>query len=127
MSFERQIEEQLIDKLQGLKYEYRPDIRDRDGLVKNFREKFQALNRVQLGNSEFERLLDEIITPDVFTTSTLLLMSARTSPSERCASAFVLNCKTVPMVRDFNMPSSLYRRIHTSEPRSRFFRWIQPC
>jgi type I restriction enzyme R subunit len=36
MSLERQIEEQLIDKLQSLKYEYRPDIRDRDGLVKNF-------------------------------------------------------------------------------------------
>jgi type I restriction enzyme R subunit len=35
-------------------------------LVKNFREKFQALNRVQLGDSEFERLLDEIINPDVF-------------------------------------------------------------
>jgi hypothetical protein len=37
MSLERQIEEQLIDKLQSLKYEYRQDIRDRDGLVKNFR------------------------------------------------------------------------------------------
>ena len=48
MSPERQIEEQLIDKLQSLKYEYRHDIRDRDGLVKNFREKFQSLNRVQL-------------------------------------------------------------------------------
>src|SRR5260370_14706371 len=66
MSRERQIEEQLIDKLQSLKYEYRQDIRDRDGLVKNFREKFQALNRVQLGDAEFERLLEEIITPDVF-------------------------------------------------------------
>jgi hypothetical protein len=33
MSLERQIEEQLIDKLQSLKYEYRQDIRDRDGLV----------------------------------------------------------------------------------------------
>src|SRR5579864_8937751 len=72
MSVERQIEEQLIDKLQSLKYEYRQDIRDRDGLVKNFREKFQALNRVQLGNSEFERLLEEIITPDVFTAAKFL-------------------------------------------------------
>jgi hypothetical protein len=27
MSLERQIEEQLIDKLQGLKYQYRQDIR----------------------------------------------------------------------------------------------------
>ncbi len=32
------------------------------------------------------------------TTSTLLLISARTSASERCASAFVLNSRTVPMV-----------------------------
>src|SRR5664279_309098 len=72
MSLERQIEEQLIDKLQSLKYEYREDIRDRDGLVKNFREKFQSLNRVQLGNSEFERLLEEIITPDVFAAAKFL-------------------------------------------------------
>lgn len=72
MSLERQIEEQLIDKLQSLKYEYRQDIRDRDGLVKNFREKFQALNRVQLEDSEFERLLDEIITPDVFAAAKIL-------------------------------------------------------
>jgi type I restriction enzyme, R subunit len=72
MSVECQIEDQLIDKLQSLKYEYRQDIRDRDGLVKNFREKFQALNRVQLGNSEFERLLDEIITPDVFAAAKIL-------------------------------------------------------
>ncbi|MGA2897240.1 MAG: type I restriction endonuclease subunit R [Acidobacteriaceae bacterium] len=72
MSLERQIEEQLIDKLQSLKYEYRQDIRDRDGLVKNFREKFQTLNRVQLGNSEFERLLEEIITPDVFAAAKIL-------------------------------------------------------
>ncbi len=72
MSLERQIEEQLIDKLQSLKYEYRQDIRDRDGLMKNFREKFQALNRVQLGNSEFDRLLDEIITPDVFAAAKIL-------------------------------------------------------
>jgi type I restriction enzyme R subunit len=72
MSLERQIEEQLIDKLQGLKYEYRQDIRDRDGLVQNFREKFQSLNRVHLGNSEFERLLDEIITQNVFSAAKIL-------------------------------------------------------
>ena len=72
MSLERQIEEQLIDKLQSLKYEYRQDICDRDGLVKNFRERFQALNRVQLGDSEFERLLEEIITSDVFAAAKIL-------------------------------------------------------
>jgi hypothetical protein len=39
----------LIDQLQSLEYEYRPDIRDRDGLERNFREKFQALNS-SIGN-----------------------------------------------------------------------------
>ena len=64
---EQQLENQLIEKLQGLKYEYRPDIRDRAALEKNFRDKFEALNRVRLTDSEFARLLDEIVTPDVFT------------------------------------------------------------
>ena len=64
---ERQLEEQLIEKLRGLKYEYRPDIRDRAALEKNFREKFETLNHVHLTNGEFQRLLDEIVTPDVFT------------------------------------------------------------
>ena len=66
MTAEHQIEAQFIEKLKSLKYEYREDIRDRAGLVKNFREKFQALNRVNLTDTEFDRLLEEIITPDVF-------------------------------------------------------------
>lgn len=45
---EEQIEYGFIGKLQGLKYEYRPDIRDRAALERNFREKFEALNRVHL-------------------------------------------------------------------------------
>ena len=64
---ESQLEEQLIEKLVGLKYEYRPEIRDRAALEKNFREKFNALNHVRLSDAEFSRLLDEIVTPDVFT------------------------------------------------------------
>ena len=44
MTTESQIEQQLIAKLTDLKYTYRPDIRDRAALEKNFREKFQALN-----------------------------------------------------------------------------------
>lgn len=64
---ERQLEEELISKLRGLKYEYRSDIRDRAALEKNFREKFEGLNHVRLADAEFARLLDEIITPDVFT------------------------------------------------------------
>lgn len=64
---EEHIEYGFIGKLQGLKYEYRDDIRDRLTLEKNFREKFDALNRVKLTESEFARLLDEIVTPDVYT------------------------------------------------------------
>lgn len=64
---ERQLEEALVAKLRDLKYDYRPDIRDRAMLERNFREKFEALNRVRLTDAEFARLLDEIVTPDVFT------------------------------------------------------------
>ena len=63
---EEQIELGFIGKLQGLKYEYRSDIRDRAALERNFREKFEALNRVKLSDGEFARLLDDIVTPDVF-------------------------------------------------------------
>ena len=62
---ERQLEEQLVEKLRGLKYEHRTDIRDRAALEKNFREKFQALNHVTLTDAEFSRRLDEIVAPDV--------------------------------------------------------------
>ena len=63
---ERQTEESLVAKLRDLKYEYRSDIRDRAALEANFREKFEALNRVTLTDAEFRRLLDEIVKPDVY-------------------------------------------------------------
>jgi type I restriction enzyme R subunit len=63
---ESQLEQSLIDRLVGLKYEYRSDIRDRASLEENFREKFEALNRVKLTDGEFRRLLDEIVKPDVY-------------------------------------------------------------
>lgn len=66
------IEYGFIGKLQSLKYEYRDDIRDRAALEKNFREKFEALNRVKLTDAEFARLLDEIVTADVFTAAKTL-------------------------------------------------------
>lgn len=69
---EQTLEEHLIEKLRALKYEHRADIRDRAALDKNFREKFQALNRVTLTDAEFSRLLDEIITPDVYAASKTL-------------------------------------------------------
>jgi type I restriction enzyme, R subunit len=69
---ETQIEQDLISKLSDLKYVYRDDIRDRAALEKNFREKFQELNRVSLTDGEFTRLLENIITPDVFTAARTL-------------------------------------------------------
>lgn len=69
---ERQLEDHFIEKLKGLKYEYCLDIRDRAALEQNFREKFEALNRVHLTEGEFARLLDEIITPDVFAAARML-------------------------------------------------------
>ncbi|MDU9391853.1 type I restriction endonuclease subunit R [Pseudomonas sp. zfem002] len=69
---ERDIEQLLLAKLGDLKYSYRPDIRDRAALEKNFREKFQQLNRVTLTDKEFSRLLEEIISPDVFSTAQTL-------------------------------------------------------
>ncbi|HMS17602.1 MAG TPA: DEAD/DEAH box helicase family protein, partial [Planctomycetota bacterium] len=69
---ERNIEADCLAKLQDLKYIQRPDITNRAALEKNFREKFEALNRVRLTDSEFARLLDEVITPDVFAASKIL-------------------------------------------------------
>lgn len=69
---ERDLEAALVTKLRDLKYEYRPDIRDRTALEQNFREKFEALNRVRLTDSEFARLIDDIVTPDVFTAARTL-------------------------------------------------------
>ena len=71
-SSETQLEEAVIKSLLGLKYEYRPDITDRAKLEANFREKFEALNHVRLTDGEFARLLDEIVTPDVFTAARTL-------------------------------------------------------
>ena len=69
---EQQIEERLINKLKDLKYTYREDIRDKASLEANFREHFQRLNKVNLSDSEFARLRDEIITPDLFTAAKTL-------------------------------------------------------
>lgn len=63
---ENQIEQDLISKLEDLKYAPRPDIRDRAALEQNFRQHFETLNRVRLTDSEFTRLLESIVTPDVF-------------------------------------------------------------
>lgn len=72
MKKEQQIENELIAKLEDLKYSYRADIRNKAALEQNFREKFEALNRVNLTDNEFKRLLQEIITSDVFSAAKTL-------------------------------------------------------
>lgn len=72
MTKEYQIEEKLIAQLKEQKYVYREDIKDRKSLEQNFKSKFESLNRVRLSDSEFLRLREEIIEPDVFIASTKL-------------------------------------------------------
>jgi type I restriction enzyme R subunit len=69
MTKENQIEQQFINQLVAQKYTDRPDIIDRKTLERNFKEKFDALNRVSLSDNEFLRLREDIITPDVFLAS----------------------------------------------------------
>jgi type I restriction enzyme, R subunit len=72
MNRENQIEFNFIEQLKGLKYTHRPDIVDRKTLEQNFKTKFETLNRVRLSESEFLRLREEIIQPDVFKASKFL-------------------------------------------------------
>lgn len=69
---EQQIEKELIDRLIEQKYSYRDDICDRSSLEKNFRQKFEELNRVHLTDNEFSRLLESIITADVYCAARIL-------------------------------------------------------
>jgi len=71
---EQQLEADLIEKLLGLKYEHRPDIRDHAALATNFRGKFQTLSHVKRTDGKSQSLLDEIVTPDVYS-------AARTLPT----------------------------------------------
>jgi len=66
MISEREIENELLEKLQGLKYQHRKDIVDLKSLSSNFRIHFEALNRVTLTDKEFSDLIEQIVTPDVF-------------------------------------------------------------
>ncbi len=67
-----QVEYGFIGKLRNLKYEYRADIHDRAALERNFSRKFETLNRVHLSDGEFARLLDGIVTADVFAAASTL-------------------------------------------------------
>jgi len=69
---EPQIEQRFINKLIELKYTYRQDIRTQEALENNFRQKFDALNRVNLSDAEFARLREQIIHADVFAAAKIL-------------------------------------------------------
>jgi len=69
---EQEIETSLVNKLKDLKHRYRPELNNRSALENNFRAKFEELNRVKLTDGEFARLLDEVITPDVFAATKML-------------------------------------------------------
>jgi len=69
---EHQIELDFIKKLKDIKYIYRQDIKNRNSLENNFRAKFEELNRVKLTDNEFNRLLEDIISPNIFKNSKLL-------------------------------------------------------
>ena len=66
---ESQIEQHFIRHLEGLGYKYCKDIKDRASLEQNFRNKFEALNNVRLTDGEFERLMGNIISSDVYKAS----------------------------------------------------------
>ena len=66
---EAQLEQQFIEKLKELNYTYRSDIHDLKSLENNFRKKFERLNFVSLSDDEFQKLLQENITSDVFVAS----------------------------------------------------------
>lgn len=69
---EAQIENGLIAKLQDLKYTYREGIRTQKSLENNFRKKFESLNKVNLSDAEFSKLLNEIVSADSFKSAQFL-------------------------------------------------------
>ena len=69
---ERRVEDDLVERLRTLKYLYRPEVRDRLSLESNFRGHFEDLNQVKLTDGEFARLLEQLVTPDVYEAARLL-------------------------------------------------------
>lgn len=72
MTKENQIEQKLIKSLVDLKYTNRKNIRTLAELEKNFREKFENLNKVTLTDNEFVRLKEQITGGDVFAAAKIL-------------------------------------------------------
>src|SRR3546814_16237713 len=114
---ESTIEQELIAQLGELKYTLRSDIRDRAALEANFRKHFEALNRVELSEAEFKRLLDDITTPDVFTAAhTLRHRNAFTRDDGTPLNYTLVNindwCKNTPEVASQLRINPDYRHHH---------------
>jgi type I restriction enzyme R subunit len=115
---EQQIETSFIDKLKELKYQYRSDITNRAELERNFREKFEALNRVRLTDTEFARLVDGIVTPDVFAAAkTLRSINAFTRDDDTPLNFSLVNLKDW-CKNDFEVINQL--RVNTDNSHHRF-------
>ena len=103
------MEEEFLQKLVGLKYTHRPDIRDRTGLENNFREKFDALNNVTLTDTEFRRLLDEIVTADVFSAARMLRERNAFTRDDGTPLNYISSSRTCPSrLFSFMMISSIW-------------------
>ncbi len=72
MKKEQKIEQDLIKKLEALGYQYNQNIRNQTALNANFRQKFNKLNGVNLSDVEFNRLMESIVSPDIFASSQTL-------------------------------------------------------
>ena len=73
MRDEKQIEKDFIDFLVAeQKYIYRKDIKDRATLEANFKSHFERLNQVHLSDTEFSRLKENIIKPNVYESAKVL-------------------------------------------------------
>lgn len=73
MKDEKQIEKDFIEFLiEEQKYTYRSDIKDRATLECNFRKHFERLNQVNLSDSEFSRLKENIINSNVYESAKIL-------------------------------------------------------
>ena len=104
---ENQFEEPLIEKRQGLEYKHRPEIRDRDAMEQNFRDKFEAQNRVKLTDAEVQWLLEEIITPVVFKAARIL---------QQRNDKFVAKCTLVRMVSRYMVPVARGQKLLIMRP-----------
>ena len=114
---ERDVEESLVAKLRCLKYEYRSDIRDRAALEANFREKFEALNRITLTDGEFQRLLDEIVTPDVYQAASSLRKRESFTRDDGTPLNYTLVNITDWCKNDFEVVNQLRINTHSSHHR----------